>query len=666
MTTSSERRAEGKGLPSLGILCIAAALIFLIQIPALSFREALPLYSFPVLFFLFLFLFRFKPFSSWAERIPASIPAIFFIALLLLVAGVYLWNYWGEILFFDDHSSFLQREKILSETFPRLVNYDPFFNGGHASEGILISGAVNLFLAFAPFRAWLSLEQAYSLQPLLLILLAPLSLYAAARLLGRSRGEGLTAAFLSLAATFPGGYFSFPSLLKFGMLPYVFSTLLSLPIFALFWRFFILRKGGIVAFSFLVLLTFFAFFHLSLIFTLAPLLFTIPWIVRGQAARKRLPWLLLYGLTLLIHLVWFIPFWTLYHDHPASAQLRTERRAEAPAEAWTEGKEEESPSILEKIPWGLKSRLAVNPLLYLGLLGALGFLLKEDSRVRGKGLLYISFYAYFLLLIGPGMFFAEFLEPGRYLFPLSLFLIIPASTILAPRLSSQFKEGNAAGRALAASLFVAGAVLIFNVSLSIPKIHSRTPALAAWLKENTDPGARIYFEDFHEALSGHLAYLQVMADRHFVGEPYESKHRRVLNWNRLTDFAPEDLSRFFNLYNILYVVVRSPREIKLLQEAPGVKRIKAFGDLAIFKTGISPSFFLRGKGKLKKAAYNRIEFRLDEAGGGVLKLKWVPGLKGSPGLTIKPYPTFTGEQFIEVESGKEGNFLITFDRWWLI
>jgi len=660
MTTGTNKR---DGIV-LCVFCLLILVCYSVQLPSLPFRDTLPLGLLAGLLVALPLLFKIEWVSSWVKKMPPSLPVILPAALLLGVIVYYLWNYCGQILLHDDHSSFLQREWVLLSNIPRVFIYDPYFNAGEASEGVLLSGAVNLLLVTAPLRAFFSFECSYGLQPLLIILLVPASLYGAARLLGLSRGEGFLAAFLSLVATLPGGYLSLPSFIRFGMLPYVFSTLLSLLVFGLFWRFFLIRRGGLPSFLALVLLSFLAVLHLSFAVILAPLVLSVPWLLRGKGALGRLPWLLAFVATLLLHLVWFVPFWTLYHENPKTKVVASSPFQTAPA---TEGveRDEGSASLLERIPWGLRSRLCLNPLLYSGVIVALSWLVRGRGRVRGRGGLLLCMILYLSVLVWVGNFFAGFLQPGRYLLPLSLYLILPSSSFLAPFLGRVLRDGSYVGRAAVVSLFAAGMVFIGNYALPVPETPRKIPALTSWLRENTDPLGRIYFEDFPDALGGHLAYLQVMADRAFVGEQYEAHGLRVHNRSRLTDFEPGELARYFDLYNILYVVVRSPRVVGLLSEAPCARLVKSFEDISVFKTNAVPGYFLRGKGSAK-ASYNRIDVRMDEKGDGILKFRWVPGLKGSPGLAIEPHRTFTDEEFIHVHAEKAGSYVISYQRWRLL
>ena len=146
---------------------------------------------------------------GFAEREDDRIWPLVLLLVQLSLTAVFLREVRGDMLFSDDHPSFLYRFHLLYRAFPFIPIYNIDWNGGQISRELFSSGAQLLWYLGFPFAQLLgrfdSSEAAarYSLFiPYLFLILLPWSSYFAARILGQTRRTAaLTACFSFLPTT---------------------------------------------------------------------------------------------------------------------------------------------------------------------------------------------------------------------------------------------------------------------------------------------------------------------------------------------------------------------------------------------------------------------------------------------------------------------------------
>jgi hypothetical protein len=283
------------------------------------------------------------------------------------------------------------------------------------------------------------------------------------------------------------------------------------------------------------------------------------------------------------------------------------------------------------------------------------------------------------------------LEPLHMMVPLSFALCPLAATGLVAVL-----------RALPAPRLVAVAPLAFLPHLIVtlvrlaplPPVSAALPpegqAFVAWLRDVSDPGARLLVEDRrhlerprldrdvpdHPYFGSHLpALLPALTGRQVLGGPYPEMpirpHRAdltsgVLLGTPLADWSTERLAAALARYNVGTVVVWSSPARARLAAAPEV--VTAAGEQGVFhafRTRQAPSFLLQGTGTVR-ARPNALEVADASPGGVVLKYHWYPGLCSDPPLAVRPYDApDLAMPFIAVDNADTRAFTIRPARDWL-
>jgi hypothetical protein len=205
--------------------------------------------------------------------------------------------------------------------------------------------------------------------------------------------------------------------------------------------------------------------------------------------------------------------------------------------------------------------------------------------------------------------------------------------------------------------------------------------LVAWIRGNTDPSARILFEDQLRLLeqgdpaapeSIHWTpLLPLLTGRAFVGGLYHMAfipHQRAAfgDWRlagrHIRDWSADELAAFCEQYNIGWVITWSrasrikqaqhgedatkPLATEVFAGLPWCERVARLprhtvrpdeNVYMVFRVKRDHSYFARGRGRLVAADFNRIELAdVDpDAGELVLRFHWQQGLESDPPLPIE-------------------------------
>ncbi|MGH8729709.1 MAG: hypothetical protein ACREV9_16475 [Burkholderiales bacterium] len=537
-----------------------------------------------------------------------------------------------------------------------LVGYDPYFAAGYAAGATYnLSARFPALLAviLAPF---VNAIVAYKLHSFIGALIAIACVPLAARLLTSDSRAVLIAALIGLFLWWVSVFRWYHTA---GMVSFVTAAYLALPYLALIFRY--LTGRQIVGPLGLGVLGAFGFFYHPL-FPIPVALATLVFLalsrreITGRRAANAV--IVVPALSMLPNLIWLFPafhYGTLFSDSqlnaPPHQQITDVNLVWQELLGWWKGYAQGSKIYL--------------PLAVFSLLAWVGC--RDDGERKLvqtftlTGVLLVLFAAVGSLLPALG----ENLQPNRFAPAGYLMMVFPAALALA-RLS--FKRSRwriAAGGILLAS--AAGLVLVYELVREvsykdvghygvIPPEVDGPGAYSQWLlpklKEQTGSDARVLFETSNGRVhdGGHMAgYYAYMTDREFIGGPYPFMHfasfwdGRLLN-RPVSEFSPEEFSRYAELYNIGWMVLHSDASKEHLGTMRGVTLIEEFGKLRFYRLDRLFSFFLEGEGRIAERSHNRL--RLSDVRGDVVVLKYyyVPGLQTEPragieGITLSDDPT---------------------------
>jgi hypothetical protein len=574
-----------------------------------------------------------RPVTRAASRTALALVPLLAVQALLVARFVHAVS--GQLVFSDDHGSFLYRYHMLARAFPRLVSYDPWWNAGVVDDSAVGGGAAGVFLLTWPITHLVPLEAAYVwFVPVVAILAAPWSLFAAIRLLGLSRGAALAGGLLALAPEEHG----FVWLLERGTLPAMLAAALVPLAFALAWRVLVLGDRRWATIAGLAVVA-----NLGSFWMLFPLMVAPGLVAAGLAGRVKARGLAVAAavgaVLLLVNAGWILDF----------LQTREVGRLVQAAPSSQLGPPAIWGRLVDVVP------MTENPVgLVLGLAG-LGLL---SRRLRTP---YAAMLAALALAaaIGPEVF--PRLELLRLVIPLGFSLIPPAAQVVVRGIGAgRSGRGGVLGKVLAVALLLVMGVHLVEVWARYGnQSHRRvgvmppvTRELTHWLRSQTAPGGRVLFAGrvVHQ-YGGHIAYLQPL-----TGQPMYAASYYHGDWGGgtipsalMTD--AEALRRRLDLLNVRYVVVDAS-DAAWWRHLPRHSWLTLRADLAgvaVYETDIAPTYLIGARGTVA-FDYNRLQIQLDAPADSVtLKFRWVDGLAATPPLPIRPRQVAPGLSFIEVE-----------------
>jgi len=308
-------------------------------------------------------------------------------------------------------------------------------------------------------------------------------------------------------------------------------------------------------------------------------------------------------------------------------------------------------------------------LLTAGLGLACGWLTKDYLRAR----LWVATAGALALLMFGGAWFISRVEPWRFGAPLSLFLLFPAA-VYASFLFARENRDTMTIVALPALLF--GLLLAKQSTAYFSLLQpepTETREIRRFIAEQVPEQGRLYVEDFQpivggrlayaemHALGGHLAYLQALTGREIIGEPYHTSGERIDQTIRITDFKrPEDLRRYFRIYNITHLLLKHPNLVRWCEQFPFLKRVRQIGPFFFFETGHLPNRMLEGEGTVE-ARPNQINVQTSGEGQSfTLSYHWLDGLVSEPPVPLNPVELFPGDSFIQLHPGREKHVILRY------
>lgn len=250
---------------------------------------------------------------------------------------------------------------------------------------------------------------------------------------------------------------------------------------------------------------------------------------------------------------------------------------------------------------------------------------------------------------------APFATPGFLFLGLSL-AVVPAAHGLARWLEWQFcGEGKRRlGLILGGSAFAAGAIWLVGPSpRSLPPIQWGPAALTVGLPadlnslsvvlhDNTDPTARVLWEDFGGDGTVASVLLPLLTNRAILGgagatndsdAAFADLHDGVLAGRPITRWTDEELEAYCRRYNVGWIAAANDGSKERLSAWPLIEPICSAGSRQIFAVRRPHSFVLKGKASDVSLDRNGIALAdvVPENGDVVLSLHYHEGLRVRPG-----------------------------------
>jgi len=588
-------------------------------------------------------------------------PVIFFCrsrtCMLVITIGVLAWcgiacfdQFWrttgGEALYNGDHPCSMYRLWAYSYSFPGIIFYDPFWNGGREVSCLATTGIIPLGVIFLPLWKFSQMYQVYTpVLALVFMLVVPLVAGFSVRI---ARGGWIAACCAAILALGVSQDF-FRWMLSNGAVGSCFTLALVMPVCACIYR--VVWLDGLENRTGIILVLF------SLMFLAWPPAAIIaavflPAVVLSakQCSTRKVMLLVLCGFVVAV--LWIpVVIGILAHADPGVVFGATSGKID--------------PSVVLREGWEQLCRLlrGGNPcIIFFGLLG-LWFLPQ-----KGMKLFYGSVVIGLCILAGWGDAWKPGLQLSRAGIPLFFASIIPAALWMEKWLEDSSFRMLMVRSAIIVLLLLSGlnsADIYANKGpASYATMSTDTRQLVEWIGRNTGENERILFVDGNPAAGydmGNNACIPILTGR------------EVVDANRFQLTLPEeaakqagneadDIFSFMDLYNVSYVVTsREQWKDFFAQHREQYQEVKSFAGLErknVFKVNRKPDQFIKGSGSVK-ASIDELVVRLDnpmeEA---VLRYNWVEGMHAQLPAEIHPFLVDKDVRFIAVNPHGKSMFVI--------
>lgn len=614
----------------------------------------------------------------WVLR-KKCLPTINFAMLLTPVLLIYCFSAASnnQLIYIDDHATFLYRLILLKENFPSIPFYSPHWNAGIDARDFFATGALNIFALFSPLIYLFDVESIYNLiVALLLFGLLPVVIYITARLEGLKQPVPALAVVLSLTTSVTWYRWA----LHYGTLGFVTTCILSPLALTLAVRIVSrdLRTSGALAVLTFFTVTLMLFWSPSGL-AFAPLigiaLLRLPTVLRK-------PWIALLTAALVVaNISWILIFWSaanVSHYLETDEPLRVSEAVSTPEDTTdnpapienghtTEVHDLEQPApptgFIAKLKGSLKTLRhnanSANPLLILMFLPGIA-LLRQSSRLPWA--LYLSWLLFLGTIAVP---YIPALDLDRMLVFFSLAATIPcASALIAFWRRAELRRelipfGAILFGMLIAAIFSTGSTVRnrgnFHYSFKTPLVSELSDAI-----RHNHQGGRVLFAGFvlHEFNGAHLAPLA-----HFTGVPLMASSYVHRYWE-YTEIVPVKflaqkrtggIERYFDLYNVGALIAHEPKWREYLSNRPQLyTRVWSKGRFSMYaRNEFRSSFFLTGQGRVIKETSNSVTLELNETPA-IIKYRHFPFVTSSA-CSLSGSPVEDGTSFIKLEGCPAGS-----------
>lgn len=577
------------------------------------------------------------PISPYFKGRESSLLLVFFLCVQAVCFYSLMEGTGGQPFYRDDNPSFLYRLWSYAIIAPKIVYYDPIWNGGYISSYLIGSGIIPLGAIWWPIWKFSSLLQTYT--PVLgvtFILIMPWTVMGSLRIINANRTAIYLSGLLGLGICWPYYQYTF----HFGTIGSSFCTIFLLPAAAALYRiiWLDLREkwvGAVLIISATILLMWPGSVFMAI------LLFTGVLLSFKRLSKKNLLFL---SVCAAIIIVLLLPVYILLNTHSRAGELM-QFTAERPADF----------SILFS-GWSrlCESLRFINPIiLFMGIAGL--FFIKE----RGIILLLLPAILGGILLTGWGDEWKPLFQFHRTVIPLSLIALIPAACICSTIINSRQRSIIIMKTALISLFIISGysSVKYYKTAANADyaTIQPYTLQMTEWIKNNTEQNCRILFagRTVHGVGGGHVAFLPVLAEREMMACDYYHFSPKLVEYNyppkQWRKHGPKKMFEFMELFNVGYIVTYHAHWKKWLRNHPEqYQEVKSFMqttlELTVFKTQREYSFFLKGNGQVHSEPGSiSVQSSGKEI---VLKYNWAEDLQSDKGVTLFPYNAGDNVQLI--------------------
>jgi hypothetical protein len=577
---------------------------------------------------------------------------LFAIFSIMALSTTFLVEAQGRTLTSDDHPSFLYRLWLLKEQFPFIPFYYPGWNAGIDQRDFFATGALNVFLLFAPFIYAFPLEHSYTiLISLVLFLLPSVSFYIAARILHFRVSTALFASLLGLCSSLLWYRWG----LKYGTMGFIASASLVPLNLALFQRIISKPQDTSRALYLLSICT----CTLMLLWSPSGLIF-IPcaaFALFNLRSLLRSPKFLVYAASLLaINLSWLLIFVSVSKVGNFIQVYKPSYDSMAEEQEKKTGKPhiEVAPTTLAEFGRASQKILrqtsvSANPLLILLCLPGLALL-------RGIRRNFWSAHFAWLLMLGTLVaLFKPQLELDRMLVVLCFVSALPCAKALEQLLALSKRSPISKIASASALSFVLVSPLATGSLLrnrSFDHFHfsnPRTAELRSLITQHAGLG-RAVFTGFvlHDFAHGHLAPLPLLTGVPIVASsPFHDQWTyKELFPKSVVDAGDAAIEALLDDYNATLVVAHEERWVDYFRSRrPQYQVLGEARPFTVFKRmNYQPTYFRSGAGLIESQDNSSVTLRLDTVDAD-LKFSYFPFLR-STACTLTPIPSATGKNMI--------------------
>lgn len=584
----------------------------------------------------------------------------------LLILGILLYSVflgarglWGVTaglpVYRDDHPSFMYRLWAFGQTFPRLVYYDPFWNGGRVMSYAVTSGTASIGSVLLPLWKLVGIERAYTPGLILAFLVVvPLAAAWAVRIVGGGWTGAAAGGVLALGVS----QFEFLWRMHFGTVGAGFALPMILLVAACLYRVLWLgrmetRTGVVLVLASVLLLSWPAAAVM-----VAPLGLGILFSAR-QWTKPKIVFLAVCAAAIG---VLCIPYAAGVVLHSGAAKLA---RQDAPgafiwSEFWTHGWSNFGDHLRQG-----------NPVLMIFGLAGLWFLPRRGLKLfLGPALIVLA------LMAGWGESWKPQLQLTRAGIPLFLLAILPASLWIEQVLETRSPW--------MAPLRSAAAVLLLLTGLNMARLYRNKGAapyetmspemqeITAWIRETVPENGRLLFagRTVHGFGRGHVAVLPALAGRQMMACDFYHFSMKSVEY----EYPPsewrqeeEDVFEFMQTYNVTHILTYHDHWKEFFRGRPAqFEELTSFGDSkkrTAFRVIREPGFFLKGSGVVH-VGVNRITVHVDNPDeDAVLKFNWVDDLSAPAPIELYPVEAKHGVRLLGIKPNGDFDFEIRYRKW---
>lgn len=555
----------------------------------------------------------------------------------------------GAPLWGNEHSFLMFRLWEVGQTFPQMVNYDPFWNGGTVACPGITSGVGALGLPLLPLWKWTVPASVYTVSlGLIFIVVIPWLTAWTLRITGSDWTIAFGAGILALGVGQP----MFRWVLNDGAAGVALASFFVLPMSACVFRVIWLGKTERWLAVVLVTAAFLLLQWLAGIVAAASVAVSLVACIRRGSFRKMV---FLFVCGVVVALLCFCPFMIqlLKGDSPQAlvtgAMEMTRRHG----------------FLVQGLKQLGANLLGGNPiLLFLGLGGV--FVISQKSVRQWWRPLVVML----ALVAGWGAVAGPELRLGRMAMPLLFAAIAPASMLVARILTTHQPILAFAKGALLALLILGGvnACRWYGGAGPVPYrlLPTEVTSLTEWIRARTPEDGRILFAGRTDRAYGQgcVAYWPVFAGREMMALDYGPGFAA----RGETDYPPavfrqteERLFEFLNAYNVTHIVTGHDGWKERLRRQPGLyDEAVTQGDKTVFRVVRKPSWFVRNGGSVS-AGFNRIRVRLeDPTTEAVIRYNWSADLSATPPVQLFPQDAGHGIVLIGIRPHGKRDFTIEY------